>query len=290
MVRRLNSKLQMIWTIILSSLLCIVVSRPPPTVQRSSPVPTHRQPSSAPFHPDVKRNRIQKREQNVPSIKDAPYAWQIPTNDGARSFGFAATQQGFSQRGDKADGYVILGNRLTQGSEGGIFPAAIKDRSGADVYHGVGKLANGPGEVWASLLQRRIHSVYVPDIRGIFYIPEDNGGGHSLAVMQTLSQTLYDILQEVNRKERTYFDPIFPLLHVMYALRDAHAAQVAHVDVKPQNVMVDDSELEWKLIDWGLAQDMTKLWAAVKAGKALLPFEKGTEGYMAPAMTGKKIK
>ena len=69
----------------------------------------------------------------------------------------------------------------------------------------------------------------------------------------------------------------------MESLKELHAAQIMHRDIKPDNIMFKDCSYEkLKIIDFGLASRTTVI--------NLLFFRCGTPGYVAPEVINCKDK
>ena len=64
--------------------------------------------------------------------------------------------------------------------------------------------------------------------------------------------------------------------HILWGLYYCHKNNVAHFDIKPQNIIINEF-LEIKLIDFSISMDYSK----IKTKKVTVPF-KGTNFYMAP--------
>jgi len=108
------------------------------------------------------------------------------------------------------------------------------------------------------------------------------GGYHYFVMEYVEGKTLYDDLAagEVF-SEREALDII---IQVAKALAHAHARDLIHRDVKPKNIMIDESGTV-KLADMGLARETTDIKAAqTEAGKAY-----GTPYYIAPEQIQGKI-
>ncbi len=111
---------------------------------------------------------------------------------------------------------------------------------------------------------------------------------------------LYDILEEQEEiflimelvegsNIRDHFQPethvrefLETAICVAEGLRTAHAQQIIHCDIKPENIMVSNSG-QVKLLDFGLARQISKQesFASFSSGSATLS---GTPGYMAPEL------
>jgi serine/threonine protein kinase len=70
----------------------------------------------------------------------------------------------------------------------------------------------------------------------------------------------------------------FYLRQLISALMALHEKKVAHMDIKPQNVLVDE-HFNLKLADFGTIEPDTR-------GDGLTFWKKGTDGYMAPEIVG----
>ncbi|KAJ5183585.1 hypothetical protein N7492_001201 [Penicillium capsulatum] len=231
-----------------------------------------------------KQNGIQKRENFIPTIKQAAYGWVAPAQGHIQYIEFATTQERLDEK--KADGRIALSDLLSQGQQGQIFSAEIEDWDGKKTFSGVAKIGQGSSEVKAALLQDSIRSAHIPYLEGVFWIPRGTTG-NSLVVMERLGRSLYEVLQATAKGKSTGVQLYIPILHALRALRDAHAAQVAHLDVKMHHILVlefDRFELEpqWMLVDWGLALNVALLEKDMAEGQGRLPWAKGTEENMAP--------
>jgi serine/threonine protein kinase len=59
-------------------------------------------------------------------------------------------------------------------------------------------------------------------------------------------------------------------------LKDCHSSNIIHRDIKPQNIIVDDSLQEIKIIDFGLSLNVSKNMEIKHYRRC------GTMGYMSP--------
>lgn len=117
-----------------------------------------------------------------------------------------------------------------------------------------------------------------PNILPIYDLVRDEDGAAAVRMRlvrgQTWAQKISDLGLEANLKI---------LLQVCNAVAYAHARQVMHGDLKPENVMVGEFG-EVTLLDWGLAA------ALVPSDSLPLAAERrgswGTPGYMAPETSG----
>jgi serine/threonine protein kinase len=110
---------------------------------------------------------------------------------------------------------------------------------------------------------------------GIARTLSDTGAGRGYAVMEwaegwTLRQIISD--HGALPSERS----IEIVLHVCQVLEYIHEQGIAHLDLKPENVIVR-SDNTIKLIDFGLARDMRRGFSSLLAPKA-----KGTPDYASP--------
>lgn len=66
------------------------------------------------------------------------------------------------------------------------------------------------------------------------------------------------------------------LSNILQGLKECHAKDIIHRDMKPQNIIVDIENLRLKIIDFGLSLHVTK-------GNEAKSYKRcGTMGYMAP--------
>ena len=75
----------------------------------------------------------------------------------------------------------------------------------------------------------------------------------------------------------------FLAYQILNGIRHCHMSKVAHLDLKPQNVIVDEY-LNIKLIDFSISIDYSKM----KSGTVRLPF-RGTNFYIAPEVFKSKV-
>ena len=75
----------------------------------------------------------------------------------------------------------------------------------------------------------------------------------------------------------------FIAFQILNGLKYCHMCEIAHMDIKPQNITIDEC-LNVKIIDFSISLDYSK----IKSNKIKLPFV-GTNFYMAPEVIKKKI-
>jgi serine/threonine-protein kinase len=108
------------------------------------------------------------------------------------------------------------------------------------------------------------------------------GGYHYFVMEYVEGKTLHDDLAA--GKVFTEEEALDVIIQVAHALTHAHARGLIHRDVKPKNIMIDNSGVV-KLADMGLARATTDIEAArTEAGKAY-----GTPYYIAPEQIRGKI-
>ncbi|HND34175.1 MAG TPA: serine/threonine-protein kinase, partial [Myxococcota bacterium] len=118
-----------------------------------------------------------------------------------------------------------------------------------------------------------------PNILPIYEMVQDEGGGAAVRMRlirgQTWAQKIDSLGLEANLKI---------LLQVCNAVAYAHARQVMHGDLKPDNVMVGEFG-EVTLLDWGLAAALVPSDSLPMAADRRGSW--GTPGYMAPETSGR---
>lgn len=97
-------------------------------------------------------------------------------------------------------------------------------------------------------------------------------------------QSLEKIMQ--SQKRLTIEEALRIALSICQALDGVHAAGIIHKDVKPQNILVDESCAQSILIDFGIASEL-----AQEATEASLPESlEGTLAYISPEQTGRTAR
>ncbi len=86
----------------------------------------------------------------------------------------------------------------------------------------------------------------------------------------------------LNKKDLSEQLLCFFAFQILNGLKHCHKCKIAHFDLKPQNIIIDDY-LNTKIIDFSVSLDYSK----TKSNKIKLPF-RGTNFYMAPEVIQKK--
>ncbi len=101
-------------------------------------------------------------------------------------------------------------------------------------------------------------------IGSLFFIEMEYIEGHNLA----------DMLDGVNRENPLSYHRILVWIEqILDGLQTIHAANVAHNDIKPQNVLID-TQGDVKLVDFGTSRRLEDVWVWTR--------RQGTEAYWAP--------
>lgn len=115
----------------------------------------------------------------------------------------------------------------------------------------------GGGARVCNLLGFNFHGRYSSGKRLVYYVMEFKEMGDLLSLVDSLEQNLSARLVGFFHQQ------------ICLALRDIHRAQIAHLDLKPENIVVDE-HLNLFLCDFGHSLDVSqKLLAVSKAKKAL---------------------
>ena len=95
--------------------------------------------------------------------------------------------------------------------------------------------------------------------------------------------TLKDFLKKVLKREYLSEQLLcYITIQILNGLKHCHKCKVAHYDLKPQNIVIDEC-LNVKLIDFSISYDYNR----INSNKIKLPF-KGTNFYMAPEVMKSK--
>lgn len=123
---------------------------------------------------------------------------------------------------------------------------------------------------------RRLMSLHEDHIVQVYDLFDENGT--SYYVMEYVDgESLADKMERLGRPfSDTEVDNIFPQL--LDALAEIHSKDILHLDLKPANIMIDDSN-HIKLIDFGASKQLTS------EGTALTAFA-FTPGYAPPELSG----
>ncbi|WP_437603088.1 AAA family ATPase [Sorangium sp. So ce590] len=113
---------------------------------------------------------------------------------------------------------------------------------------------------------------------------EQQGGSVALVLHDAGLRSLDRVLAE---RGRLHIEAALRLaLGVCRVLQGVHAAGVMHKDVKPQNILVDETWTEVVLVDFGIASEL-----AQEATEASLPDAlEGTLAYISPEQTGRTAR
>jgi serine/threonine protein kinase len=178
-------------------------------------------------------------------------------------------------------GRYRLGTELGSGGMGTVF-RAVDEATGADVAVKVIKAGQDDPELVARFRRERVFTaLHSPHIVRVLDHGDDDGLLY--LVMELLrGETLRARLQ---RGELPVPEALSIARDLARALAVAHAAGVAHRDVKPANVMLtDDTPSRTVLLDFGIARSLDP--ASTMTSTSLIV---GTAGYIAPeiAMGGR---
>ena len=123
---------------------------------------------------------------------------------------------------------------------------------------------------------RRLMNLHDEHIVQVFDMFEENGT--SYYVMEYVNgESLSDRMARLGRPfTDSEVDSIFP--QILDALTEIHSKDILHLDIKPANIMIDDSN-NIKLIDFGASKQLTS------EGTALTGFA-FTPGYAPPELSG----
>lgn len=113
-----------------------------------------------------------------------------------------------------------------------------------------------------------VKSLHHPNIVAIYDLAS-LGTRHLIAMQLVEGRTLSGLLLPVDRAVKI-------VSTVAHAVQYAHSRGVIHRDIKPQNIMVDESGKPF-LVDFGLAKTAEEAKCVTSVGLAM-----GTPGYMAP--------
>jgi len=93
----------------------------------------------------------------------------------------------------------------------------------------------------------------------------------------------HDLVALLNKKEKISFDlAILYTIQLLDALSYIHRRKIAHLDVSPENVIVNNSSKKVVLIDFGLCR------TAVESGKSF-PARSGKKSYQAPEIMSQRF-
>ena len=134
-----------------------------------------------------------------------------------------------------------------------------------------------------------------PNIIPVYDVGVDDDEGPFFTMKLVGGRSLADILQQMSVNERDYSlrDLINIFLKICDAVDYAHSKGILHLDLKPENIQVDDYG-EVLICDWGIAKIMecsnddllsgfeTELDPVLYNDVTLHGYIKGTPGFMAP--------
>lgn len=99
----------------------------------------------------------------------------------------------------------------------------------------------------------------------------------AVCVMEVLGDNLLGLFDQYKFNESKL---LYASKHMLEGLAGAHDAKIAHCDIQPLNICESLSGGVWRLIDWGMAQDMGKLYAEKRLGQG----PRGCVAYRSPEM------
>jgi eukaryotic-like serine/threonine-protein kinase len=129
-----------------------------------------------------------------------------------------------------------------------------------------------------------------PNIVRIVYILYENSDDRSQLrrpigyVMELMAQSAADLIAQLaaGRFECTLPQMLNLFVQVARALTFAHENGVIHFDVKPDNILLDESCTVAKLCDFGLAHKLKSLSMSARSSSFANAKQRGTWGYIAP--------
>ncbi|KAJ5826455.1 HAL protein kinase [Penicillium riverlandense] len=200
----------------------------------------------------------------TPTYAEAEHIWQ--ESEGV--WRIAQTEDQFNNAQNAAGTLTITDldtNRKTQGGYGKVYGAEVQYKNSRQLK-GVVKEVRGRIGVDGALLMKSINSEYVAKAKGVFWAPM---GQTSIVMMDKLDFNLEEELTIVADNPRNYEGQAFtdrtiaPIQQSFRAVRDTHFAGVAHLDIKPENVMSwnlcsDPGKGKYRLIDFDHSIDVAK--------------------------------
>jgi serine/threonine protein kinase len=132
----------------------------------------------------------------------------------------------------------------------------------------------------------------------MFYVIYENSDDRSQLripigyVMELMAQSAADLMAQsaADRFECTLPQMLNLFVQVARALTFAHENGVIHFDVKPDNILFDESCTVAKLCDFGLAHKLKNASDSARSSSSLNVHRRGTVFYMAPEMFLKKFQ
>lgn len=183
--------------------------------------------------------------------------------------------------GDRLDHYRM--ERLVASSAMAFIFRATDTRTGTPVAVKVPRQRNPRGWFFKSDLERERSIGRQLDHPSIAKMLPNEGESHRYAVMEWVDGRT---LREVIREQKTL--PVDRAVEIARRMSDAldhiHSRGLVHLDLKPDNVMVDSFD-QIKLIDFGIArQARTNLFARIRSRRS------GTPDYASPEqIAGKPV-
>ena len=153
------------------------------------------------------------------------------------------------------------------------------------------------GEAWRRDLNSLTFLTH-PNIVRMFYVIYENSDDRSQLripigyVMELMAQSAADLMAELaaGRFECTFKQLLNLFVQVARALTFAHENGVIHFDIKPDNILLDESVTVAKLCDFGLAHKLKNASDSARSSSSLSAQRRGTVFYMAPETFLKKFE
>ncbi|MDF1844668.1 MAG: serine/threonine-protein kinase [Rubripirellula sp.] len=216
----------------------------------------------------VSREPVTQKQRGLQRLRSKLHRYRQAIDDAGNSLKKPAMKL------PKIPGYTIK-RHVKQGGQGSVYQA-IQNRTGQNVAiklvsaHQLEQISGDHRTRVISQLETEIRTVAGlnhPNVVKLFDAGESDAGFYF--VMQWVKGGSLADHATFNQTEATRI-----ILSIAEALADAHASGILHLDVKPQNILMDQSTGQPLLADFGLArlsQETTKSNAIA-----------GTLGYMAP--------